>query len=58
MANIITLNKLLKENNYIASRKQLSEKNFSGQQIKKYLKDNVLVLLDKGIYGSCFLDAI
>ena len=52
MANIITLNKLLKENNYIASRKQLSEKNFSGQQIKKYLKDNVLVLLDKGIYGS------
>lgn len=33
MANIATLKKLL-EKNYVLSRKQLSEQNFSGQQIK------------------------
>lgn len=34
MANIATLKKLLEKNNYVLSRKQLSEQNFSGQQIK------------------------
>lgn len=52
MANLATLNNLLAENNYVISRKKLSENNYSGQQIKKYLADNILVLLDKGIYGS------
>lgn len=52
MADKATLNKLLEANNYVISRKQLSEKNYSGQQIKKYLKDNILIILDKGIYGS------
>ena len=41
MADKATLNKLLEANNYVISRKQLSEKNYSGQQIKKYLKDNI-----------------
>lgn len=52
MANIATLKKLLEKNNYVVSRKQLSEQNFSGQQIKKYLENNMLILLDKGVYGS------
>lgn len=52
MSNIATLQQLLVQNNYIISRKQISKRNFSGQQIKQYLKDNILVLLDKGIYGS------
>lgn len=34
MANIATLKKLLEKNNYVLSRKQLSEPNFSGQQKK------------------------
>lgn len=52
MANIETLNKLLKTNNYVISRKQLSKLNFSGQQIQGYIKNMKLTLLDKGIYGS------
>ena len=46
------LENLLKQNNYVLSRKQLTKKNYSGQQIKSYIRDNMLILIDKGIYGS------
>lgn len=52
MANKSILQDLLKKNNYVISRGQLTKENFSGQQIKQYLKNNNLVLIDKGIYGS------
>lgn len=51
LATIATLKVLLTKNDYVTA-KQLSELNFSGEQIKSYLKRNILVSFDRGIYGS------
>lgn len=50
----MVLSKLLKDNNFVVSRNRLTKYNFSGQQINSYLKNNLLVSIDKGkgIYAS------
>lgn len=54
MSNRMVLSKLLKDNNFVVSRNRLTKYNFSGQQINSYLKNNLLVSIDKGkgIYAS------
>lgn len=52
MANQLELRNLLKQNDGVLTRSQLTEHNFSGRQIKLYLKKGLLCLSYRGIYTS------